>query len=316
MNWQALNNDPIVQLTGIILAVTFVVSIIAEYALSKWRRKNYVSSRFLIINLLIALLQQLTDLLNKGLFLFGFMYVQTHWSVQYLFGIPEIKPGNILPKAISYIAVIIIADFCQYWLHRFSHQVNIMWAGHITHHSNTEYNLSVAVRQSAIEGIYTWVFFLPLAFLGIPWQIFVAAYAVSLLWQFLVHTRFIHKMGILEKIMSTPSHHRVHHGVNKQYIDKNYGAFFIVWDKLFNTFEPEVEEVQYGISKPLSNENPVWTNVHYYVHIFKTLWQAKTLNQKLKVIFGSPAFVPDSVEQPINTDITELVFIPQSVEEI
>jgi hypothetical protein len=89
-----------------------------------------------------------------------------------------------------------------------------------------------------------------------------------------------------------------------------------VWDKLFNTFEPEVEEVQYGISKPLSNENPVWTNVHHHVHIFKILWQAKTLNQKLKVIFGSPAYVPDSVAQPINTDITELVFIPQSVEEI
>src|SRR5204863_8897005 len=121
-------------------------------------------------------------------------------------------------------------------LNRFSHEVNIMWAGHITHHSNTEYNFGVAVRQNALEGIYTWIFFMPLAFFGIPWQMFVLAYTVSLIWQFLVHTRFVKKLGWFEYFMSTPSHHRVHHGKHPQYIDKNYGAFLLSGTKCLAPF--------------------------------------------------------------------------------
>lgn len=290
-----LMNEPVVKMVGIVLASVFITGIAIEYVLSKWLHKGYISSHYLIINLSIAFLQQLTDVLNKTLFIGAFIFVQNHWSVQQLFGLPDIKPGNIAFTTFNYIAVLFIADFCQYWLHRFSHEVNIMWAGHITHHSNTEYNLSVAVRQNALEGIYTWLFFMPLAFLGIPWPMFIVAYAVSLLWQFAVHTRFINKMGVLEKYMSTPSHHRAHHGKNPQYIDKNYGAFFIIWDKLFGTFEEEGEEVQYGITTPLADENPAWTNIHHHAHIIKTAKHAQGWKQKLRVIFGAPSFVPNNI---------------------
>ncbi len=286
-----LSNDKTVEAVGIGLALSFVACIFLEFLFSYFRRNNYVSPHSLITNLIIASLQQVTDIINKGLFLTAFIYVQTHFSIGQVFGITLIKTDTgLLATIINYILVIILADFCQYWLHRLSHEVNIMWAGHITHHSNEEYNLSVAVRQNALEGVYTWVFFMPLAFAGVPWQLFVLAYSISLLWQFLVHTRYIGTLGFLERFMATPSHHRVHHGRNPQYIDKNYGAFLIVWDKLFGTFEPEVEEVDYGITRPISSNNPLWTNIHHHISIFKSAWRAPAFIDKLKVLFGRPAF--------------------------
>ena len=296
MSLREIANDPAVKIVGIAIVVVFVLGVMVEFILSKWLKRNYISSEYLIINLSVAFLQQLTDLLNKGIFLFAFVFVQSNYSIHDLMGWQKLEavnpfspfnPGMLL----LYFLVIAVADFCQYWLHRLSHEVNIMWAGHVTHHSNSEYNLSVAVRQNALEGIYTWVFFIPLAFLGVPWQMFVLAYSISLVWQFLVHTQFIGKLGFLESFMSTPSHHRVHHGKNERYIDKNYGAFFIVWDKLFGTFEPETEQVAYGITQPLTNENPVWSNVHHHADIISRTWEAQTVKEKVKWVFGRPSVI-------------------------
>lgn len=296
-------NDKTVELVGIVLAASFVVCIFIEFLISRLRGNNYVSPYSLITNLITASLQQITDIINKGLFLTAFIYVQTHFSIQQLFGLTLINTNTgALATIINYILVIVLADFCQYWLHRLSHEVNIMWAGHITHHSNEEYNLSVAVRQNALEGIYTWVFFMPLAFVGVPWQLFVLAYSISLLWQFLVHTRYIGKLGLLERFMATPSHHRVHHGRNPQYIDKNYGAFLIIWDKLFGTFAPEIEEVDYGITRPISTNNPLWTNIHHHVSIFKSALRAPTFAAKLKVLFAKPAFAASYDADHVNVN--------------
>ncbi len=289
-------NDPISQTVGIVVASVFITGLVIEFVLSRLLKKGYFSSEFLIINLSISFLQQLADVLSKVLFIGAFVYVQQHYSIQKLAGWQQVEVVNPFspfnPLALfNYMFVIVLADFCQYWLHRFSHEVNILWAGHITHHSNSEYNYGVALRQNALENFYTWVFYLPLAFFGIPWQMFVAAYAVSLIWQFFVHTRMVNRMGVLEAFMSTPSHHRVHHGKNPHYIDKNYGAFFIIWDKLFGTFEPEVEEVQYGITEPLRNQNPVWSCVHHHVSIIKTIKAEPLWQQKLKWIFGKPSAI-------------------------
>ncbi len=311
-------NDKVVLYTGAVLLAVFGISMLIEFVLNLLLRKNYFSAEYLVINLCIASLQQLTDVFNKLIFLGAFYWVQTHWAIQHWLGWEPVKLVNPFYPHINwlaigtYVMVLVIADFCQYWLHRLSHEVNIMWAGHITHHSNTEYNFGVAVRQNALEGLYTWVFFMPLAFFGIPWQMFVAAYTVSLIWQFWVHTRFVNKLGWLESFMSTPSHHRVHHGKNPQYIDKNYGAFFIIWDKMFGTFEPEVEEVQYGILKPLENNNPIWGNVHHHLHIFKTAKAAQRWGERVKVFFGRPAFVPGSLAtQAVVTSTNKASFTMQ-----
>ncbi|MBL7778176.1 MAG: sterol desaturase family protein [Chitinophagales bacterium] len=313
MSWSDLLNDNATQVIGAILGIVFISCILLEYLMSWWLKKNYVRSEYLIINVSVAFLQQLTDFVNKGVFILAFVYVQKNWSVLQWLELTEIKAVNpfspFSPLMIfNYFMVLVIADFCQYWLHRFSHEINILWAGHVTHHSNEEYNLGVAVRQNALEGIYTWVFFLPLAFLGIPWQMFVTAYAVSLLWQFLVHTQWIKKLGWLEHVMSTPSHHRVHHGRNAQYIDKNYGAFFIVWDKLFGTFEPEVEAVDYGITAPLQSQNPLWSNIHHHIDIARRVWHAQTLREKAKWLFGLPSkiYTNENVNAAQETSFTLL----------
>lgn len=312
MTLSEIANDPAIKIAGIAIVVVFVLGVMAEFVLARWLKRGYVSSEYLIINLSVAFLQQLTDLLNKGIFLFAFVFVQSNYSIHNLMGWQKMETVNPFSPfnagvLLLYLLVIVAADFCQYWLHRLSHEVNIMWAGHVTHHSNNEYNLSVAVRQNALEGIYTWIFFMPLAFLGVPWQMFVLAYSVSLVWQFFVHTQFVGKLGFLESFMSTPSHHRVHHGKNERYIDKNYGAFLIVWDKLFGTFEPETEKVEYGITQPLANENPVWSNVHHHADIISRTWRAASFKEKVKWIFGRPSVIYGKVQ----VETVAIVFTPQ-----
>jgi sterol desaturase/sphingolipid hydroxylase (fatty acid hydroxylase superfamily) len=295
------------------LGASFLILTLLEFALSKWKKKDYYTGQYLFINLSLASLQQISGLLYQLVFLAGYAFVQTHWSVQQIFGAPDLASGWPVstdggftirwPILANWLLVLILADFCQYWLHRFSHEMNILWAGHIVHHSNTEYNYGVAVRQSFIEGFYTWIFYLPLALAGIPWELFISAYALSLFWQFFVHTRFVDKMGILEWFMATPSHHRAHHGKNERYLDKNYGALFIIWDRLFGTFEPETEPVEYGITIPLEHNNLLYINTHQHLHIIRMLRLAKGWKEKLKVLFGWPSYVPGGqvLHYPTNT---------------
>lgn len=310
MSPDQLIHDDNIRITGIIIGIVFITGNLIEFIYANLRNKGYYSFQALVINFSIALLQQLSDVFNKVIFFIGFYYVQQHYSIQKLTGMQEIQADvpftvfNEFPffhinfyMLFIWLFILVIADFCQYWLHRLSHEVNIMWAGHIVHHSMEEYNYAVALRQSFIESIYTWIFYLPLAFFGIPFSLFIMAYSVSLIWQFFVHTRFIKQMGFLENILMTPSHHRVHHGKNPKYIDKNYGALFVFWDKLFGTFEPEVDAVDYGITVPLQTQNPIWVNVHHHIHILKMTFKTKGLENKFRVVFGKPGFVPPDLEQ-------------------
>lgn len=301
-----------------------MILIAVEALASRLFKKGYYSSEYLIINLSLSSLQQIFGLLNQAIFLSAFVWVQTHFSIQTLFNAPEIASGYPLwiqdgfpyfqlnlPVLMNWLLVLVLADFCQYWLHRLSHEVNILWAGHIVHHSNTEYNFGVAVRQSFLEGFYTWVFYLPLAFVGIPWELYISAYTLSLLWQFFVHTRFVGKMGVLEKFMASPSHHRAHHGKNEIYLDKNYGALFIIWDKIFGTFQEETEPVEYGITIPLESNHLFWINTHQHVRIISFWRNAKGLSAKLKVLFSLPSYIPEGVEQS-SVNVANLTFSKQT----
>ncbi|MBA3601510.1 MAG: sterol desaturase family protein, partial [Acidobacteria bacterium] len=131
----------------------------------------------------------------------------------------------------AWLILLFVDDFAYYWFHRISHEVRFFWNFHVVHHSSNQYNLSVAVRQSWFSGIAHWVFYLPVAFLGFPLWAFVTMHGLNLIYQFWIHTELVGKLGFLEKILNTPSHHRVHHGVNNQYLDKNYAGIFIIWDK-------------------------------------------------------------------------------------
>jgi len=201
--------------------------------------------------------------------------------------------GLDLTALASWLAVFVLDDFIYYWVHRFSHEVNVLWAGHVVHHSSEEYNLTVALRQSSLHGLFTWIFYLPLAALGVPVAMWVVCHGLNLIYQFWIHTRGVGKLPRwAEAFLNTPSHHRVHHGVNPQYQDRNYAGVFIVWDRWFGSFEPEVEEPVYGITKPLASFNPLWANFHVFAEIGRMVRDARNWGDRLRAVFGHPGWRP------------------------
>ncbi len=198
-----------------------------------------------------------------------------------------------IPKNIwSFLLLFFLYDFCYYWAHRMSHEVNLFWGGHVVHHSSEEYNLSVALRQSSTQTFWTFFFYFPLAILGFDPVMLILASGLNLLYQFWIHTEVINKMGFLELFMNTPSHHRVHHGRNPKYIDKNHGGTFIIFDKWFGTFQEEEETPTYGITTPVKSWNPFWVNVAHYATMKEEIKQLKSLNDKLKYLFNKPGWLP------------------------
>lgn len=183
-------------------------------------------------------------------------------------------------------------DFAYYWFHRVSHEMNGPWAAHAVHHQSEEYNLAVALRQGTFQPFFSWMFYLPLAVLGFPPEWFAAMSSFNTLYQFWIHTRLIGKLGPLEWVLNTPSHHRVHHGRNPKYLDRNHAGTLIIWDRLFGTFQEEEEEPVYGIVRPLASWNPVWANFHDYVELWRDAKAAPYFIDKIKIWFMPPGWRP------------------------
>ncbi|AOP33593.1 sterol desaturase [Leptospira tipperaryensis] len=184
-------------------------------------------------------------------------------------------------------------DLAYYWNHRLSHEINFLWAGHVVHHQSEEYNLTVALRQASFHGIFTWVFYLPLALIGFSPIVLILNGQISLIYQFWIHTKAIDKLPRwFEAIFNTPSHHRVHHGINPKYIDKNHAGILIVFDKMFGTFEPEIEEPVYGTVKPLQSFNPIWANIQYWAEMIELARKSPRWSDKIKAFFAAPGWRP------------------------
>ncbi len=192
-----------------------------------------------------------------------------------------------------WVGLILLVDFAYYWAHRMSHEINLFWGGHVVHHQSEEYNLSVALRQSSLQVVWTFAFNLPIALLGFDTVDFVLISAFNTLYQFWIHTETIGKMGWFEYIFNTPSHHRVHHGRNPKYIDKNHAGSLIIWDKMFGTFQPEEEKPVYGITKPINSWNAAYANVSHYVEMSKDLKRIDPWIDKIKYLFHKPGWLPD-----------------------
>ena len=187
-------------------------------------------------------------------------------------------------------ALFFVDDFVYYWYHRFHHTIRVFWGSHVVHHSSQRYNLSTALRQPWTP-FTSLPFWLPLAFLGFaPWMILLQQ-SISLIYQFFIHTERIRKLPRpIEFIMNTPSHHRVHHGSNKQYLDKNYGGTLIVWDRLFGTFEPEDERVVYGLTKNIHTFNPMKVAFGEYIAIARDVISARSWRDACGYMFRGPGW--------------------------
>ncbi len=187
-------------------------------------------------------------------------------------------------------------DFLYYWAHRMSHEVNLFWTGHAIHHQSEDYNLSVALRQGALQKVYTFYFYIPLALLGFKTEWFLLVGAINLLYQFWIHTEAIGKMWRpFEFIFNTPSHHRVHHGRNEKYIDKNHGGTFIFWDRLFGTFQEEEERPVYGVTSPVNSFNPVYAHFIPLKNLWHDLLRVKGFSNKAKLLFFKPGWLPQEL---------------------
>jgi len=210
-----------------------------------------------------------------------------------------------------FVIAFIAKDFAGYWIHRLEHTINVFWNRHIIHHSSEEFNLSCALRQSTSE-VFTFVglFLLPAALIGVPTQVIAIIAPIQLFAQFWYHTRLIDKMGVLEYIIVTPSHHRVHHAINTEYIDKNYGQIFIIWDKLFGTFQPERKAVPpvYGVKRPVHTWNPFLIGVQHVWLIILDAVRTKSWKDKLKIWFMPTGWRPEDVKQSHPIPIVEDVY--------
>ncbi len=184
-------------------------------------------------------------------------------------------------------------DLCYYWFHRAHHEMRFLWAAHVNHHSSRHFNLSTALRQSWTTPITGPIFWAPLPLLGFaPVQI-LTAQAISLVYQFWIHTEHIGRLGPLEWVLNTPSHHRVHHGRNVEYLDKNYGGIFIVWDRLFGTFAPERAAVDYGLTRNLTTFHPIAIAFHEWSAMLRDAWRARSARDRLGYLLAPPGWSPD-----------------------
>ncbi len=191
----------------------------------------------------------------------------------------------------------VVYDFCYYWKHRFGHEWRILWASHVAHHQSEEFNLSTALRQTGTDYI-GFVFYIPLFLIGVPAAAVVTVGSLNLIYQFWVHTEHVRRIGPLEWLLVTPSNHRVHHARNPEYLDKNYGGVFILWDRLFGTFKDECADTPcvYGITTGLHSWNPLWANFHFWADTAKLAWRTKNIGDKLKIWFKPPGWVPDDLQ--------------------
>lgn len=272
----------------------FILLIALEYLVSRWKGISVNEAMDTISSLSSGITDTLRSLTGLAVIIISY-----DWMVNHI-ALVEIKSSFWL-----YVLTFIGLDFAGYWSHRFNHTINIFWNRHIIHHSSEEFNLACALRQSisAIISIYFFLY-IPMALLGIPTKVVALVAPIQLFAQFWYHTRLIDKMGILEHIIVTPSHHRVHHAINDEYLDKNYAQIFILWDKWFGTFQEELPDKPpvYGVKKPVNTWNPFYINFMHAWGILKDAWRTKSLWDKIRIWYMPTGWRPDDVKEkyPIN----------------
>ncbi|MGZ9741419.1 sterol desaturase family protein [Pseudomonas sp. GNP012] len=272
----------------ILYAVPFFFALIALELLADHRRgvSNYRVADA-INSISTGVLSTTTGLLTKSIGLVTYAFAFKHLA---LF---ELSADSVW----TWVFAFVFYDFCYYWLHRLGHERNILWAAHSVHHQSEDYNLSTALRQTSTGFLLGWIFYLPMAVFGVPLLVFVSVAALNLLYQFWVHTRHIPKLGWFEWFFVTPSNHRAHHAQNALYMDRNYGGVFIIWDRLFGSFQEEDdnEPVVFGVTTPLASWNPLWANVQFYAQLWADARRAESTWDKLRIWFMRTGWRPADV---------------------
>lgn len=270
---------------GLVILIIFVFSLslaLVEFCwelhqkkINKWRWGEMWAS------LSVFIPAQLTEKAGTSLLVGGF------------FLLDNMIPWQIPINWWTTILAILLIDFLYYWEHRWEHEIRLLWSYHSIHHSSPIYNYTTALRVSFIDNFVSWVFFLPAIVIGFHPLIVLLALGFILVYQFWIHTELIRKMGWFEWILNTPSHHRVHHGSDDIYLDKNYGAFLIIWDRIFGTFQEELFQPTYGLTEQINTINPVKVHFYEYQSIFKDLRKARNAEEAYGYLFKHPGWKPE-----------------------
>ncbi len=264
----------------------FVLLIVADIVAARRAQRPAYNFRDAFSNLGCLMVEQLFGLLVKAALVST--YLITHERAQ-IFDLPADSPW-------VFAGCFIGVDLCYYWYHRTCHEVGALWAAHAVHHQSEEFNLTVSFRLGAFGGFYSWIFYIPLAILGFPPTTFLACAALSASYQFCVHTRMIGKLGPIEAVFITPSHHRVHHGRDPEYLNRNYGGVFVLWDRLFGTFVPESREPVYGTVKPLDSTSPLAANLVVWKDLAALSARERGWLGRLRPFVAPPGWKPSGVD--------------------
>lgn len=275
----------------------FVGLILAEYAIAKKKGLPYFNLHSSIANISIGIAERLADVFIAGIFYF------VYDTVQKKYGLFNINSGIFV-----WILLFLATDFIWYWYHRLGHEINVFWMAHIVHHQSEDYNLTVSARITVFQAVLRHGFWLVLPLLGFNAGMITIILLVHGLYPFFIHTRLVGKLGILEYILVTPSHHRVHHASNEKYLDKNYGDVLIIWDKLFGTFAKEEEAPVYGLTKPLNTYSFLWQHFHFFIEIGLAVKNTRGFKEKLKILFGKP----EKVDPALRKKAEEIFNVRQS----
>lgn len=272
----------------VLYAVPFFFLLIGiELLADRWRGVRTYRTADAINSLSAGVLSTTSGLLTKAVGLLTYTYAWQHLA---LF---ELRADSLWVWLFAFV----FYDFCYYWNHRLGHERNVLWAAHSVHHQSEEYNLSTALRQTSTGFLFGWIFYLPMAVAGVPPLVFLTVAALNLLYQFWVHTRHVPKLGWFEWFFISPSNHRVHHAQNAVYMDRNYGGVFILWDRLFGTFQEELDEepVVFGVTTPLASWNPLWANLQFYSVLWQDAVRAESWWDRLRIWFMRTGWRPEDV---------------------
>lgn len=279
------------------LAIPFFLFFMGlEYYYSKKKGKNFFQFAESIANINVGIAERLTDIFTVIPFYYFFKYIHEHYAI---FDIKE--------NWIAWVLLFLLTDLVWYWYHRLAHEINILWAAHIVHHQSEDFNYTVSARITIFQAAIRSLFWGILPLMGFSAEMITTFLLIHGLYPFFIHTQTIGKLGWIEYIFVTPSHHRVHHSSNPQYLDKNYGDVLIIWDKIFGTFTEEKEKPVYGLTKPLNSHSFLWQHFHYPLELMLAMKKTKGFIPKMKILFGRP----DSVNPDLR-NILERFFLKRN----
>lgn len=267
-----------------------------EYYVARRKKMDVYKFKDTVSNLSIGILDRVAGMLTAGFFFFLYDFLHKHFAV-----------FTIQPNWISWVLLFLFVDFLWYWYHRSSHEINIFWAVHVIHHSSEEFNYSVGTRITIFQSLARLLFWAFLPILGFPALMIMPVLLIQGVYPFFVHTRLIGKLGWIEHVLVTPSHHRVHHANNEEYLDKNYGGVFIIWDKLFGTFKEETNEVHYGLTHQLHTHSLLWQFFHFFLELYYAVKLTPGFRNKLAVLFGGPEQIDPAIREEL-----EEIFLSRS----